>query len=503
MSGWGSGYVTDVTYLPAYYRQQSPAVMAIAAALGGVACDLPAPDAAIHYLELGCGLGFGATLLAASNPGWQVTAIDFNPAHIAEARRTAAACGLENIRFLEADLATLAEDEVGRDLPAADFVSLHGVWSWVPAPVQAGIVRLLAAKVNPGGAVHLSYNALPGWSGGLALQRLLREAGKRLGYRSDRQAEEGLKLVRALLATGAKELQSPVARELLERLGSVPPAYLAHEYMNENWKPLFHAEVAQALAPAKLEFVGSSDLITNFAALNLTEEQRALARPFDDPLVRELIGDVCTGRMLRHDVFVRGARRIDPRVRDAGLREIWLAGNVPESEMRYELETPSGTAELSAGFYRPIVTALQDRPRQVRDLLTLPELGGERDNPAELVGVLVGLGAAVPALRPGAPPHPAAQRFNRHFATAVRQDSLETAFLNPAVASHAVGGGLSATQIDLFVLDRMRDGETVADVPAWVAALRPVDADSRARLQAALNASLAGRMRLLRAGGAV
>jgi predicted O-methyltransferase YrrM len=83
MSGWGSGYVTDVTYLPAYYRQQSPAVMAIAAALGGVACDLPAPDAAIHYLELGCGLGFGATLLAASNPGWQVTAIDFNPAHIA------------------------------------------------------------------------------------------------------------------------------------------------------------------------------------------------------------------------------------------------------------------------------------------------------------------------------------------------------------------------------------------------------------------------------------
>ena len=171
--------------------------------------------------------------------------------------------------------------------------------------------------------------------------------------------------------------------------------------------------------------------------------------------------------------------------------------------MRYELETPSGTAELSPGFYRPIVTALQDGPRQVGDLLTLPELGRARDNPAELVGVLVGLGAAVPMLRPGAPPHPAAQRFNRHFASALRQDSLETAFLNPAAASHAAGGGLSATGIDLFVLDRIRAGETAADVPGWIAALRPVDADSRGRLQAALEASLSGRIRLLRAAGAL
>ena len=62
----------------------------------------------------------------------------------------------------------------------------------MPPAVQAGIVRLLRAKVKPGGAVHVSYNALPAWGGALGMQRVMRECGRRLATRSDRQAEEGL-----------------------------------------------------------------------------------------------------------------------------------------------------------------------------------------------------------------------------------------------------------------------------------------------------------------------
>ena len=110
MSGWGSGYVTDIAYMTGYYRQQSPAVMALACLLGGVASPMPGRDDPVSYLELGCGQGFGALILAASNPHWTVTAIDFNPAHVAAARAWAAQAGIENVSFLEADLSTLAED---------------------------------------------------------------------------------------------------------------------------------------------------------------------------------------------------------------------------------------------------------------------------------------------------------------------------------------------------------------------------------------------------------
>ena len=79
---------------------------------------------------------------------------------------------------------------------------------------------------------------------------------------------------------------------------------------------------------AKLEWVGSASLIENFPELTLTPEQRALTQRFDDPLLRELVKDMCLDRSLRHDVFVRGARRMNPAARDAALMDVRLALNI-------------------------------------------------------------------------------------------------------------------------------------------------------------------------------
>ena len=40
-------------------------------------------------------------------------------------------------------------------------------------------------------------------------------------------------------------------------------AYLAHEYLNEYWNALYHADVARDLSAAKLEFVGSAGFLRN------------------------------------------------------------------------------------------------------------------------------------------------------------------------------------------------------------------------------------------------
>ncbi|HZB57344.1 MAG TPA: class I SAM-dependent methyltransferase, partial [Reyranella sp.] len=188
---WTSGYVADIAYIEGFYVQQSPARMALACLFGNVAPDVPEPDDPACYLELGCGLGIGALVTAASNPGWQVTAIDYNPAHIAIGASLARAARLDNIRFIEADLAQLATSPQADAIPQADFVSMHGLWSWVSKEVRAGIVRLLAAKTRPGGIVHLSYNSLPGWQGALGMQRLIYETGIRTDGRSDMQAQAG------------------------------------------------------------------------------------------------------------------------------------------------------------------------------------------------------------------------------------------------------------------------------------------------------------------------
>src|SRR6516165_9406458 len=63
---WTSGYVADVPYLEGFYVQQSPARMALSCLLVGVVADLPAPTDEACYIELGCGVGFGALMTAAS-----------------------------------------------------------------------------------------------------------------------------------------------------------------------------------------------------------------------------------------------------------------------------------------------------------------------------------------------------------------------------------------------------------------------------------------------------
>ena len=63
-SDWGGGYVTDIAYDYGYYREQSPMQLQLACLMSGVAWDVPAEGA--HYLELGCGVGIGALIIAAA-----------------------------------------------------------------------------------------------------------------------------------------------------------------------------------------------------------------------------------------------------------------------------------------------------------------------------------------------------------------------------------------------------------------------------------------------------
>src|SRR4029434_718670 len=122
---WTSGYVADIAYIEGFYVQQSPARMALACLFGNVAIDLPGPDDDACYLELGCGCGIGALVTAAAHPGWQVTAIYYTPAHIAIGAGLARAARLDNIRFIEADLAELATSAQAAAITQTYIVNRH------------------------------------------------------------------------------------------------------------------------------------------------------------------------------------------------------------------------------------------------------------------------------------------------------------------------------------------------------------------------------------------
>ena len=497
---WGGGYVTDIAYLPGYYRQQSPVHLNLACLMGGVAGIELRPASPLAYLELGCGYGFSALMLAASNPVWRVTGIDFNPSHIAAARALAADAGIANARFVEADLAALADGPLPDDIPEADVVTLHGLWSWVGDGARAGIVRLLGHRLRPGGLVYISYNALPAWGAAFGMQRLLREAGARLATRSDRQAAAGLDIVRELREANAHQLRDGFVHSLIETGLHAQPAYLAHEFINAAWRPAFHADVALALKAAKLGWVASAELIENFSPLMLSDEVRKVLDRFDEPIMRELVKDVCLGRGLRQDVFVRGARRLSARERDAALGKVTLALACPVEQFIWEHDVPIGKATIERGFFGPVVAALAEGPRTVADLLDLPDLP-RRDNPGELVGMLVGTGQALPLLAPPATPGPQACRLNA--AAARRFARLDNLTSSMALATSGTGTPFPCPMVELFVAGRLCE-RAAPDLTDWAQSLAAAaPPEEHARLVQLFDSVLAERAPVWRALGAV
>jgi hypothetical protein len=93
--------------------------------------------------------------------------------------------------------------------------------------------------------------------------------------------------------------------------------------------------------------------------------------------------------------YVTGPQRIAPAERDAALGDVLSGLLCLESEFAWELEVQSGKATLERSFFEPIVSALGRGPQRVRDLLALPDLS-RRDNPSEVVGMLVGTEQALP-----------------------------------------------------------------------------------------------------------
>src|SRR5262245_57390061 len=402
---WSGGYVADVPYVEGLYVQQWPARMVLTCLLRGVVAELPAPTDEACYIELGCGVGFGALMTAAANPGWKVVAIDYNPAHIAIGAGLARAAGLDNIEFLEADVAQLSPDA----LPTADFITLHGLWSWVAPEVRAGIVRLLAAKTRPGAIVHISHNAWPAWQGAIGMQRLIYEAGMRAPGRSDQRVEAGMELARELKGLGAHYLvESNLVRGVLEREGG-EAQYLTHQYMNAHWAPEFHADVANALSGAKFDWVGSANPLENFPELMMTPEQRKVMDRYSDPIMQELIKDMCLQRGLRHDIYVRGARRGGIQQRDAALSRLTLVPTVCPDELETTLTMPAGKAEMSGSLKKLMAAALQG-PATVGELLAR-EPGAS--SAAELASVLIGSNQCQPSMWPESGQPEGADRLNR------------------------------------------------------------------------------------------
>ena len=451
---WSRGYPVRESYPASWHSFQSPAHLRVICALMGVAWEV-GPDTPLAIAEVGCGTGYTAQMLAAGNPHWQVVGLDYNPAHIAEARSMATAADLNNLQFLESDLAELSDADLER-LPEFDLITVHGVWSWVSDPVRQGVLRLLQRRLKAGGLALVSYNALPGAADGIGLARLIRTTLMANGGNSDGLAMAA-KQVERLVTAEASHLPASLWRRLLTGdVKGARPGYLLHEFLTEHWRPSFHGDVGSALSTVRCEYVGSATIDENFPQLSLSSEQRELWDEAPDSAARELIFDLSVGRAFRRDLYVRGVRRVP---RDAAVDALWVA-LATDKQGEVTLKTQAGEATLPQALMDAVRTRLRLGPATIGALRTLPDSGTV--TPSELLAILVGSRCAVPLWRqPGtgadwAQSLAAARRFNRVASERLAPFGMGEG--NLGLATPALGGGLPALPLDLAVAQQLLSG---------------------------------------------
>jgi SAM-dependent methyltransferase len=453
MAGWGSGYVVDTAYVHDFCRVQVPPMLSFAALAGGVEAPGAAGEA-LAYCDLGCGQGYTANLIAAANPAAQVLGIDFNPSHIANARALATAARLSNVDFREASFEEIAADPT---MPPFDLMAMHGVFGWVSARNRQALVELIGRCLKPGGLLYVSYDCMPGWAGVAPLRRIMaRSFASRAGSPSPAALERAIAYSDSLRAADARfHRMFPNVEAQIERLKSTPRAYLAHELLTRDWEAFSFGQVADALAEAKLTYVGSAYLTDGVDRVNFTEAQQAMLAGLDDPILREETRDMLLARQFRRDVFAKGI----PDTSQRRIRARWLDTRFAMTSMQKDFDmtfdTPIGKLQLRPDVHAPLIERLRKGPVTLREAIDgLPQPAANWGSIADAIKVLVGRGDLQPALPAGGDAARAASV--RAFNAAVLERAMDRAEFG-YLASPVTGGAVRVDRVaQLYLFARQR-----------------------------------------------
>jgi len=488
------GYVDDIGYTFGHCPELNPLHARLAFLHAGLA-----PPSIATACELGFGQGVSLALhAAATEVRWWGT--DLLPVHVDSARALCAASGTDARVFA----ATFAEFAARTDLPAFDFIGLHGVLSWVSAQTRAEIATFVRERLAPGGVVVASCNALPGWSDLAPLRELATQHAARLapdGATTVERIEAALEFMARLLDTNPQyATTNPRVAERFERMRRADRRYLAHEYFNRDWQPVHFSAVAALFAEAGLEHACAAHLRDQLDGLLLTREQQAVIAAIPDPHYRETVRDFATNRQFRRDYWVRTPRPIAAEARQALWRETRIVLVSRPDDIPAKVVGERGEVRLDEGLHRAVMDALGDHAPHtvggVEQALAVPS--GGFDELSEAVFALAAFGHVMIAQGDAAIARcrPRAARLNALLLDRARS-SDDIDFL----ASPVTGGGVAVDWLDQLVIGAIFRGATTPAACAADAAAAPSfvasGIDAR-RLHARADGLLGGRLAMLR-----
>ncbi len=269
-----------------------------------------------RLLELGCGDGGNLIPQALAFPQSRFVGVDLAASAVEDGRRTIAALGLENIELHAGDI---ADFDPGPE--PFDYITAHGVLSWVPPDVRQALMAICGRCLAPHGVAYVSYSALPGGYLRNVPRDLMRFHTRAITdpQLRPRAAREAVDFMLAAVPGNA------FTRELIERemAGFEGKDYfLLHDLLADESEPLYFLDFIDAAAECRLQFLAEAE----FGAMSTAAYPPRVKQQLDalaSRLEREQYIDFIQLRRFRQTLLCRKDLAIDLAVtaeRLAGLR---------------------------------------------------------------------------------------------------------------------------------------------------------------------------------------
>ncbi len=455
------GYVTDIDYTWGFYSEFAPVHLRWIAASAGYAPR--ATDQGFTFIELGCGLGASTSMFAACHPEGKFYGIDFNARHIAAGADFAQKGGLTNVEFLARSLTDIDPDE----LPDADYIVAHGVYSWVNADVREAMHRFIAKKLKPGGILYLSYNSMPGQ----ALVEPVRQWMLEVAANTPGDTEKKVKAaVSALVAFTEKNPRAfghgDRVKKLVERLKTASVNYVAHEYFNAEWASFYFTDVARTFRPMGLAFAGDARAMRNLPELQVKQGEASELMKERDRVRRRFNLDYLVDESFHRDVWVRAPELIATPdiVQNRTVRATRVGTIRPAADLKREVKVPVGTLRFATPFDDRLIEKIAGQAPLIDALVEDPDLK-ERGAAGVFRAVHLLLGGGL--IRPMAAPLAASAGKGIRLASEFNREILRRHMEGGAVkalASPVAGTGVPISTREallLFALDSVGEENAV------------------------------------------
>ena len=311
-------------------------------------------------LELGCAGGGNLIPLASRFPKASFVGVELSKVQCDYAISAANYVGLKNLEIRHASIT-----DINADLGKFDYIICHGVFSWVPDFVRDAILQVSSSNLTERGVAFISYNTLPGWyfRGMLRGMMLQHVQGIEDPQTKTAQARTLLKFL-AEANEGSNSMHAVFLRNEAVAFDKHPDQYVYHEYLEAHNKAFYFKEFVEEAFKHGLQFLGESDLPSNWIG-NLNEKAKTKLENVNDAVLRSHYMDCINNRTFRESLLVHANAKIDRSISTDLLTAARFSGSLKELDPTDEPSQSSNSTQKSYKLASGRVLSTPERSTQL------------------------------------------------------------------------------------------------------------------------------------------